>query len=64
MLDYIINFIINERLIKFGASAKEIEIIIRKFEDNLIDENKFAETLNLFNFSVFDIWRTKDYNLK
>lgn len=32
-----------------GTSPKEIEIIIRNFEDNLIDENKFAETLNLFD---------------
>lgn len=32
-----------------GTSPNEIEIIIRNFEDNLIDENKFAETLSLFN---------------
>ncbi len=32
-----------------GTSPNEIEIIIRNFEDNLIDEDKFAEALNLFN---------------
>ena len=32
-----------------GASPIEIEVIIRNFEDNLIDEDKFAETLSLFN---------------
>ena len=32
-----------------GASPNEIEVIIRNFEDNLIDEDKFAETLSLFN---------------
>ena len=32
-----------------GTSPKDIEIIIRNFEDNLIDEDKFADTLLLFN---------------
>ena len=32
-----------------GTSPDEIEIIIRNFEDNLIDEDKFRETLGLFN---------------
>lgn len=32
-----------------GTAANEIEVIIRNFEDNLIDEDKFAETLSLFN---------------
>lgn len=32
-----------------GTAANEIEVIIRNFEDNLIDEDKFAETLALFN---------------
>lgn len=37
-----------------GTSPHEIEIIIRNFEDNLIDENKFAETLSLFNKTPHD----------
>lgn len=32
-----------------GTSAKDIEIIIRNFEDNIIDEDKFADTLLLFD---------------
>ncbi len=32
-----------------GTSPKDIEIIIRNFEDNIIDEDKFADTLLLFN---------------
>ena len=32
-----------------GTSPDEIEIIIRNLEDNLIDEDKFRETLGLFN---------------
>ncbi|MFL2101296.1 ImmA/IrrE family metallo-endopeptidase [Desemzia sp. FAM 23991] len=32
-----------------GTSAQNIEIILRNFEDNLIDEEKFADTLSLFN---------------
>lgn len=31
-----------------SASPKDIEVIIRNFEDNIIDEDKFAETLSLF----------------
>ncbi len=31
-----------------GTSPKNIEIIIRNFEDNIIDEDKFADTLLLF----------------
>lgn len=31
-----------------STSPKNIEIIIRNFEDNLIDEDKFADTLSLF----------------
>ncbi|MCF7946724.1 MAG: ImmA/IrrE family metallo-endopeptidase [Spirochaetia bacterium] len=34
-----------------GGSQNEIEIIIRNFEDELIDEEKFAETLRLFNLT-------------
>lgn len=32
-----------------GTSPKDIEIIIRNFEDNIIDEDTFSDTLNLFN---------------
>lgn len=45
---------LNEKTNKIGTSAKDIEIIIRNFEDNLIDEDKFAETLNLFGKSPDD----------
>jgi len=31
-----------------GASPKSIEIIIRNFEDNVIDEDEFVDTLSLF----------------
>lgn len=40
-----LNTITNNR----GTSAQNIEIILRNFEDNLIDEEKFADTLGLFN---------------
>ena len=33
----------------FRSASNEIEVIIRNFEDNLIDEDKFVETLSLFN---------------
>ena len=32
-----------------GTSPKDIEIIIRNFEDDIIDEDKFADTLLMFN---------------
>ena len=32
-----------------GISPKDIEVIIRNFEDSIIDEDKFADTLNLFH---------------
>lgn len=32
-----------------GISPKDIEVIIRNFEDTIIDEDKFADTLNLFH---------------
>lgn len=32
-----------------GTSPKDIEIIIRNFEDHLIDEDKFINTLSIFN---------------
>ena len=37
-----------------GTSPKDIEIIIRNFEDNLIDEDKFRSTLELFGKSPED----------
>lgn len=40
---------LNKPTLNIGTSPNEIEIIIRNFEDNLIDEHKFAETLSLFN---------------
>jgi len=40
---------LNKPTLNIGTSPNEIEIIIRNFEDNLIDEDKFAETLSLFN---------------
>ena len=40
---------LNQPTKNIGTSPNEIEIIIRNFEDNLIDEDKFAETLSLFN---------------
>jgi Zn-dependent peptidase ImmA (M78 family) len=40
---------LNQPTNNIGTSPNEIEIIIRNFEDNLIDEGKFVETLSLFN---------------
>jgi Zn-dependent peptidase ImmA (M78 family) len=40
---------LNQPTKNIGTSPNEIEIIIRNFEDNLIDEDKFAKTLSLFN---------------
>ena len=40
---------LNKPTNNIGTSPNEIEIIIRNFEDNLIDEDKFAEALSLFN---------------
>ncbi len=40
---------LNQPTKNIGTSPKEIETIIRNFEDNLIGEDKFAETLSLFN---------------
>ncbi len=31
-----------------SASPKHIEVIVRNFEDNIIDEDKFIDTLSLF----------------
>lgn len=40
---------LNKPTKNIGTSPNEIEIIIRNFEDNLINEDKFAEALSLFN---------------
>lgn len=40
---------LNQPTKNIGTSPNEIEIIIRNYEDNLIDEDKLAETLSLFN---------------
>ncbi|WP_026896064.1 ImmA/IrrE family metallo-endopeptidase [Clostridiisalibacter paucivorans] len=40
---------LNQPTKNIGTSPNKIEVIIRNFEDNLIDEDKFAETLSLFN---------------
>lgn len=40
---------LNQPTKNIGTSPKEIEIIIRNFEDNLIDEEQFAQTLSIFN---------------
>lgn len=40
---------LNQSTRNIGTSPNEIEIIIRNFEDDLIDEDKFAEILSLFN---------------
>ncbi len=40
---------LNKPTMNIGSSQNEIEIIIRNFEDQLIDEDKFAEILSLFN---------------
>lgn len=40
---------LNQPTKNIGTSPNKIEIIIRNFEDNLIDEDKFTETLRLFN---------------
>ena len=40
---------LNKATNNIGTSPKDIEIIIRNFEDELIDEDKFTNTLALFN---------------
>ncbi len=40
---------LNKPSYNIGTSPNIIENIIRNFEDNIIDEDKFAVTLNLFN---------------
>jgi Zn-dependent peptidase ImmA (M78 family) len=40
---------LNTRTSNIGISPKDIEVIIRNFEDSIIDEDKFADTLNLFH---------------
>lgn len=45
---------LNRPTLNIGTSPNEIEIIIRNYEDNLIDEDKFEETLRLFNRAPAD----------
>ena len=40
---------LNTAINNIGTSPKDIEIIIRNFEDGIIDEDKFINTLSLFN---------------
>lgn len=40
---------LNQPTRNIGTSPSEIEIIIRNFEDSLIEKDDFAETLTLFN---------------
>ncbi len=39
---------LNKSTLNYGTTAKEVEVIIRNFEDGLIDEDSFADTLKLF----------------
>lgn len=39
---------LNTRTRNISASPKSIEVIVRNFEDDLIDDDKFADTLSLF----------------
>jgi len=45
---------INSRTNSVGTSMRDIDIIIRNFEDGLISEDKLADTLNLFDKSPDD----------
>lgn len=45
---------LNSRTNKIGTSAENIEIVIKNFEDGLIDEDKFADVLELFGKSPAD----------
>lgn len=45
---------LNKQTNTTGTSAKDIEVIIRNFEDNLIDEDKLFDALSLFNKSPDD----------
>ncbi|GBF33979.1 hypothetical protein DCCM_3090 [Desulfocucumis palustris] len=40
---------LNTKTNNIGTSPKNIEVIIRNFEDNIIDEDKFLNTLSLFD---------------
>ncbi len=40
---------LNTATYSVGTSPKDLEIIIRNFEDNIVDEDKFADILLLFN---------------
>ena len=45
---------LNSRTNAIGTSMKDIDIIVRNFEDGLINEDKLADALNLFNKSPGD----------
>ncbi|WKY46087.1 ImmA/IrrE family metallo-endopeptidase [Eubacteriaceae bacterium ES2] len=45
---------LNTKTNTIGTSMKDIDIIVRNFEDGLITEDKLADTLNLFNKSPDD----------
>ena len=45
---------LNTQTKSIGTSPNKVEIIIRNFEDSLIDEDKFYDTLKLFNKSPGD----------
>lgn len=45
---------LNAKTNTIGTSMKDIEIIVRNFEDGLINEDKLADTLSLFNKSPDD----------
>jgi len=45
---------LNKSTFNYGTTAKEIEVIIRNFEDGIIDEDVFADTLKLFGKSPDD----------
>lgn len=45
---------LNTKTNTIGTSMKDIDIIVRNFEDGLINEDKLADTLSLFNKSPDD----------
>ena len=45
---------LNSATNNIGTSSKNIDIVIRNFEDNIIDESQFSEVLNLFGKKTDD----------
>ena len=45
---------LNSKTNSIGTSMRDIDIIIRNFEDGLINEDKLTDTLNLFDKSPDD----------